>query len=79
MLTGALLVVQMDSLGGDLFCSLLAAVTFPLPGPALQAAGVHGHVFVNGGSLVGLSRPPGGGSRLLEFSTTFRWSMVRLA
>ena len=70
---------QMDSLGGDLFCSLLAAVAFPLPAPALQAAGVHGHVFLNGGNLVGLSRPPGGGSRLHEFSTTFRWSMVRRA
>lgn len=41
-------------------------------------AGIHGHVFVNGGNLVGLS---GGGrsglrSAWRDFSTSFRWSIV---
>ena len=33
-----------DALGGDLMVSLLAAINFPLPFPALQAAGIHGQV-----------------------------------
>ena len=41
-------------------------------------AGIHGHVFVNGGSMVGLA---GGGRPFQqawhEFATTFRWSVVR--
>ncbi|PSC74144.1 sorting and assembly machinery component 50-like protein B-like [Micractinium conductrix] len=67
---------QRDALGGDLFCSLVAAVNFQLPSESLRAAGIHGHVFVNGGSMVGLA---GGGRPFQqawhEFATTFRWSV----
>jgi len=44
-----------DALGGDLLCAATAAVTFPLPHEALRAAGVHGHVFVNAGTLLPLA------------------------
>jgi outer membrane protein insertion porin family len=45
-----------DALGGDLFFSLLAAVNFELPFEAAREVGIRGHVFLNGGSLVGLGR-----------------------
>lgn len=67
-----------------LFAMLLSALgTQCLSAPCCNAAsplqaGIHGHVFVNGGSLVGLS---GGGrsglhSAWRDFSTSFRWSIV---
>ncbi len=137
--------LRRDALGGDLMCSLMAALNFPLPSDAMRAvsackeglaravvgtrscscsasapapllhyapshggqsiarhcpkvlcvhavahgplplvlvaptqAGIHGHVFINGGNLVGLS---GGGrsglrSAWRDFSTSFRWSIV---
>ena len=41
-------------------------------------AGIHGHLFLNGGNLVGLS---GGGrpwrDAVHDFTTSFRWSVVR--
>ncbi|PRW61285.1 Sorting and assembly machinery component 50 [Chlorella sorokiniana] len=69
--------LRRDALGGDLMCSLMAALNFPMPSDAMRAAGIHGHVFINGGNLVGLS---GGGraglrSAWREFSTSFRWSI----
>ena len=67
-----------DALGGDLFCSLMAALNFQLPHEGLRAAGVHGHLFLNGGTLVGLG---GGSGRSLqqcahELATTLRWTVV---
>ncbi|KAI7844949.1 hypothetical protein COHA_001596 [Chlorella ohadii] len=72
--------LRRDALGGDLMCSLMAALNFPLPSDAMRAAGIHGHVFINGGNLVGLS---GGGrsglrSAWRDFSTSFRWSIVSM-
>lgn len=49
-----------DALGGDLFFSILAAVNFEVPFEAAREVGIRGHVFLNGGSLVGL----GGGGRM---------------
>ncbi|KAK9830313.1 hypothetical protein WJX72_010954 [[Myrmecia] bisecta] len=67
--------IKRDALGGDLYCSLLAAIRFELPHPALRQAGIYGHAFVNGGNLALLS----GVKRSLRdsvnnFATTFRWS-----
>ncbi|KAJ9511435.1 hypothetical protein QJQ45_029911 [Haematococcus lacustris] len=64
-----------DSLGGDAFTSLLAAVSFPLPGRVLQALNLHGHLFINGGNCVDVS----GSGRTFQasarrFVDTFRWS-----
>lgn len=66
-----------DFLGGDLMCSLLAAINFPSPVPAMRAAGMHGHVFLNGGNMA-LLGGTGKGLResWQEFATTFRWSIV---
>ncbi|KAL4452572.1 hypothetical protein ABPG75_008234 [Micractinium tetrahymenae] len=65
-----------DALGGDLFCSLMAALNFQLPAESLRSVGIHGHVFVNGGSLV---QGAGPGRSLQsawhEFATSFRWSV----
>jgi len=66
-----------DKVGGDLLFSVLAQLRFPLPVPAMQAAGMYGHCFVNGGKLVQLT----GGSTSLEhsfrdFAHNFRWSVV---
>ena len=68
-----------DRVGGDLLFSVLAQLRFPLPVPAMQAAGMYGHCFVNGGKLVQLT----GGSTLLEHSFrslagNFRWSVVSI-
>lgn len=66
-----------DSLGGDLVLSVMAAINFPAPVPAMRAAGMHGQVFLNGGNAMLLA---GSGKSLRdywqEFSTTFRWSVV---
>ena len=68
-----------DQTGGDLLFSLLVQLRFPLPVPAMQAAGMYGHVFVNGGNLVQLS---GTGSPLEQsfqnFAKNLRWSAVRI-
>ncbi|KAK9833542.1 hypothetical protein WJX81_003706 [Elliptochloris bilobata] len=64
-----------DALGGDLMCTLLAALHFPLPFEAPRALGLHGHVFLNGGStevLTGTGRPLQQGAR--DFLRSFRWS-----
>ena len=68
-------------MGGDLLLSALAQLRFPLPVPAMRAAGMYGHVFVNAGNLVQLTsqgaitqQPLGQGLRALGRS--FRWSMV---
>lgn len=44
--------VEVDFLGGDLFCSLLAQLRFRLPIPAMDAAGMYGHLFANGANSV---------------------------
>ena len=44
-----------DRVGGDLLLSALAQLRFPLPVPAMRAAGMYGHVFVNTGNLVQLT------------------------
>ncbi|CAL5228989.1 g12227 [Coccomyxa viridis] len=70
-----------DRVGGDLLLSLLAQLRFPLPVPAMQAAGMYGHVFVNTGNLVQLtSQGDASGSPhpleqgLKAFGRSFRWS-----
>lgn len=64
-----------DALGGDLFCSVLAAFNFPLPFETAKAMGMHGHVFINGGSIVGLAgQRKSVGDCGREFGRSFRWS-----
>jgi outer membrane protein insertion porin family len=63
-----------DALGGDLFFSMLAAVIFELPFEAAREVGIRGHVFLNGGSLVGLG---GGGSGVGGVGGGGRISAVR--
>lgn len=72
-----------DRVGGDLLLSLLAQLRFPLPVPAMQAAGMYGHVFVNTGNLVQLTSRGDVSSTwqpleqgLKAFAQTFRWSVV---
>ena len=72
-----------DRVGGDLLLSLLAQLRFPLPVPAMQAAGMYGHVVVNTGNLVQLtSRGEVSGAHnpleqgLRAFGRSFRWSVV---
>ena len=72
-----------DRVGGDLLLSLLAQLRFPLPVPAMQAAGMYGHMFVNTGNLVQLtSRDDVSGARhpleqgLKALGRNFRWSVV---
>lgn len=66
-----------DALGGDLYATVLAALRFEFPSKGLQEAGIHGHLFVNGGSLSLLS----GTSRSMkqavtqDFVTSWRWSV----
>lgn len=65
-----------DALGGDLYASLMAALNFKLPHPALQALRLHGHAFLNGGSSVLLTgNGKGYGANLREFGTSLRWSV----
>jgi hypothetical protein len=62
---------KVDFLGGDLFCSLLAQLRFPLPVPAMAALGMYGHVFANAGNavlLTGPPRPPAGGAAAADVS-----------
>ncbi|MEW5305444.1 MAG: hypothetical protein WDW38_010472 [Sanguina aurantia] len=64
-----------DALGGDLYASVLAALTFQLPHPVLKSLNMHGQVFVNGGNnmaLAGTSRPLR--DSINEFGSQFRWS-----
>lgn len=66
-----------DSLGGDVVVSMLAALNFPSPLPAMRAAGMHGQLFLNGGNIMLL----GGSGKSLrdcwqDFTTSFRWSVV---
>jgi outer membrane protein assembly factor BamA len=66
-----------DYLGGDAYASIFAAFNFDLPHTTLQAIGMRGHVFVNGGNAELLS---GTGRTFrecaLEFASRFRWSLV---
>ena len=48
-----------DALGGDFMASALAAVTFPIPYQPLAEVGVHGHAFVNAGTLLPLAAAAG--------------------
>jgi hypothetical protein len=69
-----------DALGGDLFFSFLADLSFPLPNRGMRAMGLQGHAFLNGGNIVALSGP--GASirdRLHELNSTIRWSVVSAA
>ena len=50
--------ITRDALGGDLLCSGCAAITFPLPLEALQDTTVHGHCFVQCGTLLPLAASP---------------------
>lgn len=65
----------MGSLHGG---GLMARGGGQIPHPAAQALGLYAHVFVNGGSIVGLT---GQGrsvrSCLNDFSSSWRWSTVR--
>jgi outer membrane protein assembly factor BamA len=66
-----------DQIGGDLLFSLLAQLRFPLPVPAMQAAGMYGHVFVNGGNLVQLSGTENPLEQSIrDFPKHLRWSAV---
>jgi hypothetical protein len=68
-----------DSLGGDLSWSLLAALRFNLPNEALQAAGLRGQIFLNAGNLARLHAPTRPiGDVLSDFVTNFRCSMVSI-
>ena len=76
--------LRRDHLGGDVAVSLTAALNFQFPRvpglASLRVAGLHGHVFVNGGSVALL----GGGARSLragadELLSSFRWASVRPA
>ncbi|KAL3152135.1 hypothetical protein ABBQ32_001233 [Trebouxia sp. C0010 RCD-2024] len=65
-----------DALGGDLYATVLAALRFQFPSRSLQEAGIHGHFFVNGGSLSLLS---GTGRSLKQavtedFMRSWRWT-----
>lgn len=66
---------QLDALGGDLALSVMAALRFQLPHEGLRRGGLHGHAFIQGGSLAALG---GGGLRggLHQLSTSLRWSIV---
>lgn len=66
-----------DSLGGDLSWSLLAALRFNLPNEALQAAGLRGQIFLNAGNLARLQAPTRPMRDVLSnFIGNFRCSMV---
>ena len=72
-----------DRVGGDLLLSLLAQMRFPLPVPAMQSAGMYGHVFVNAGNLVQLTSRGDVSSTghpleqgLKAFGRSSRWSVV---
>ena len=70
----------MDAIGGDLMCAILAEVRFRLPVPAMHAAGMYGHGFMNGGNsalLSGTGKPLQ--QTLADFAKvhqTWRWSAV---
>lgn len=61
-----------------MFCTLLASLRFRLPHEGLDAAGMHGHVFLNGGNLVSISGPerPAASAAFSQLATNFRWSAV---
>jgi outer membrane protein insertion porin family len=44
-------------MGGDLLATGCAAVTFPLPLDALQGTSVHGHCFLQCGTLLPVASP----------------------
>ena len=70
-----------DALGGDMMCAILAEIRFRLPVAAMDATGMYGHAFVNGGNaalLSGTGRPLQ--QTLADFAKvhrTWRWSAVR--
>jgi outer membrane protein insertion porin family len=63
-----------DALGGDVACSLLAALQFRLPHEGLTAAGVHGQVFLNGGTLCSLQGAASPAAFARDLASSFRWS-----
>lgn len=66
-----------DSLGGDLSWSILAALRFNLPSEAFQAAGLRGQIFLNAGNLARLQAPTRPMQDVLsDFVGNFRCSMV---
>ena len=68
---------ERDALGGDVFCSVLAALNFQLPHEGLRATGCHGQLFVNGGTIAALSGTGRGLQQCVhELVTSFRWSVV---
>lgn len=75
--TAASGVRTVDSLGGDLSWSILAALRFNLPSEALQAAGLRGQIFLNAGNLATLQAPARPMRDVLsDFVGNFRCSMV---
>lgn len=67
-----------DALGGDFFGTILASLSFELPFELAREAGMHGHVFLNGGSVVGVAGREGGlRDRAREFGQSLRWTVVR--
>ncbi len=66
-----------DSLGGDVSWSLLAALRFNLPNEAFQAAGLRGQIFLNAGNLARLHPPTRPlGELMSDFVGNFRCSVV---
>ncbi|KDD76955.1 hypothetical protein H632_c56p0, partial [Helicosporidium sp. ATCC 50920] len=65
-----------DALGGDFFGTILASLSFELPFELAREAGMHGHVFLNGGSVVGVAGREGGlRDRAREFGQSLRWTV----
>lgn len=64
-----------DALGGDLYVSLLGALNVELPWEALRQAGMYGHLFVNGGTCLGLDAD--WKKEVSQLPSSFRWSLVR--
>ncbi|KAK2079523.1 hypothetical protein QBZ16_001917 [Prototheca wickerhamii] len=62
-----------DALGGDLYVSLLGALNVELPWEALRQAGMYGHLFVNGGTCLGLDAD--WKKEVSQLPSSFRWSL----
>lgn len=63
-----------DALGGDLYCSVFGALNLELPWEAVRQAGMYGHLFVNGGTCLGLGSD--WKKEVSQVPSSFRWSLV---
>eukprot|EP00884_Botryococcus_braunii_P019094 jgi/Botrbrau1/5869/Bobra.0366s0048.1 len=66
---------EYDSLGGDLYASVLASIRYKIAHPAAEAMNLYAQAFVNGGNIVGLT----GQTRsfrdcVRDFGSGWRWS-----